>query len=275
MIAPTASLATGEPPDRPEGSLRLSIVAVAAFQLRRLLTLPRLAMAALGAVFPAAVMLAAARASRGRLDPDLAVVLLYVLIPEGLCMLGLLVTMCPTVADELERGTWVHVTVRPGGRKALLLGTYLAAVVWTGTIAIISLGLALAVTKVWHREQVAATLTGLVILSCLGRAALFSLPAVIMPKRALVASVGVGLMVEYLAGVMPALVNQATVSLRLRSLLVEWMGWRRNLPVEIQLLVDLQPGWVQVLAVLILTAVLLAAAIFILERRQFPPSEEV
>ncbi|MFM8635425.1 MAG: hypothetical protein ACKOEX_11560 [Planctomycetia bacterium] len=275
MIAPTAGLATGEPPDRPEGSVRSSIVAVACFQLRRLLTLPRLAMAALGAVFPAAVMLAAARASRGRLDPDLAVVLLYVLIPEGLCMLGLLVTMCPTVADELERGTWVHVTVRPGGRKALLLGTYLAAVVWTGTIAIIALGLALAVTKVRHPEQVAATITGLVILSCLGRAALFSLPAVIMPKRALVASVGVGLTVEYLAGVMPALVNQATVSLRLRSLLVEWMGWRRNLPVEIQLLVDLQPGWVQVLAVFILTAVLLAVALFILERRQFPPSEEV
>lgn len=275
MIVPTAGLANGEPPDRPEGSLRSSIVAVAGFQLRRLLTLPRLAMAALGAVFPAAVMLAAVRASRGRLDPDLAVVLLYVLIPEGLCMLGLLVTMCPTVADELERGTWVHVTVRPGGRKALLLGTYLAAVVWTGTIAIIALGLALAVTKVRHPEQVAATITGLVILSCLGRAALFSLPAVIMPKRALVASVGVGLTVEYLAGVMPALVNQATVSLRLRSLLVEWMGWRRNLPVEIQLLVDLQPGWVQVLAVFILTAVLLAVALFILERRQFPPSEEV
>ena len=41
-------------------------VAVAGFQLRRLLTPPRLAMALLGAIFPAAVMLAAGRASRGR-----------------------------------------------------------------------------------------------------------------------------------------------------------------------------------------------------------------
>jgi hypothetical protein len=31
-------------------------------------------------------------------------VLLYALVPEMLCMLGLLVTMCPVVADELERG---------------------------------------------------------------------------------------------------------------------------------------------------------------------------
>jgi ABC-type transport system involved in multi-copper enzyme maturation permease subunit len=250
-------------------------LAVAGFQLRRLLTPPRLAMAALGAVFPAAVMLAAGRASRGRLDPDLAVVLLYVLIPEGVCLLGLLVTMSPVVSDELERGTWVHVTVRPAGRSSLLLGTFLASIVWTGVVAIVALGLALMVTRVWHPEAVLVAFSGLIILSCIGRAALFALPAVIMPKRALVASVGVAIVVEYLAGVLPAVVNQATVSLRLRTLLVEWMGWRRKLPVEIQLLVDMEPAWVQVIAVFLVAAVLLAAALFILERRQFPPSEEV
>ena len=133
----------------------------------------------------------------------------------------------------------------------------------------------MAVTKVWHPEAVAAAFTGLIILSCIGRAALFALPAVIMPKRALVASVGVAIVVEYLAGVLPAVVNQMTVSLRLRTLLVEWMGWRRKLPVEIQLLVDMRPVWVQVLAVFLLATVLLTAAALILERRQFPPSEEV
>ena len=50
-------------------------------------------------------------------------------------MLGLLVTMCPVVADELERGTWQHVVVRPGGRRSLLLGTFLAAVIWTASVA--------------------------------------------------------------------------------------------------------------------------------------------
>ena len=40
--------------------------------------------------------------------------MIYALIPEALCVLGLLVTMCPVVADELERGTWIHVAVRPG-----------------------------------------------------------------------------------------------------------------------------------------------------------------
>jgi hypothetical protein len=41
------------------------------------------------------------------------------------------------------------------------------------------------------------------------------------------------------------------------------------------LLVDMQPAWVQVVAVFLLAAVLLTVALVILERRQFPPSEEV
>jgi len=249
--------------------------AVAEFQLRRLCTWPRLAMAAVGAVFPAAVMLAVGRASRGALPSDVAVALLYALVPEAVCMLGLLVTMCPAVADELERGTWAHVATRPHGRRSLLLGTWLAAVIWTGLVALAALGLAIPLAKIDEPGRVAVLLAGLVGLSCAGRAALFALPAVVLPKRALVASVAVALVVEYLAGTIPAVVNQATVSLRLRSLLVAGMGWKRNLPTEMQLFIDPQPSWMHVAAVAILVAVLLGIANAILARRQFPPSDEV
>jgi len=262
-------------PRGPVAAALAGIRTVAAFQLRRLLTRPRLAMAAIGAVFPAAVMLAADRASRGRLGDDLHVAMLYGLIPEAVCMLGLLVTMCPAVADELERGTWAHLAVRPGGRRSLLLGTWVAAVIWTATVAGVATVIAVGVTDLADPWRVGRILAALVLVSCVGRAALFALPAVIMPKRALVASVGVALVVEYLAGVIPAVVNQATVSLRLRSLLVAWMGWERSLPTEAQLLVDQQPEWVQLLAVGILVAVLLTVAVAILERRQFPPSDEI
>lgn len=271
---------TPSPPDEvgAPGSLAAAAAAawtVATFQLRRLLTRPRLALAAVGAVFPAAVMVAVNRASRGRIEGDLTVAMLYALIPEAVCMLGLLVTMCPAVADELERGTWVHVAVRPGGRRSLLLGSYLAAVIWTAAVAIVATALALAVADVPDAWAVGRILVALVVVSCAGRAALFALPAVIMPKRALVASVAVAIVVEYLAGVIPAIVNQATVSLRLRSLLVAWMGWERKLPTEVQLLVDARPTWVHLAAVAILVAVLLTAAVAILDRRQFPPSDEI
>jgi ABC-type transport system involved in multi-copper enzyme maturation permease subunit len=249
------------------------ILAVAAFQLRRMLAPQRVILAALGAAFPAAVMLAVRRIA-GDIDRDFAVVLLYALVPEALCMLGLLVTMCPVVADELERGTWQHVAVRPWGRRSLLLGTFLAAVIWTTAVALFALVLTLVAAGLPGSGRLAAVFAALVVISCVGRAALFALPAVIVPKRALVASVSAALVVEYLAGFLPAVVNQLTVSLRLRSLLVRWMGWERALPTELQLLVDTQPAWVQIMAVVALASVMLLAAGAILARRQFPPAEE-
>jgi ABC-type transport system involved in multi-copper enzyme maturation permease subunit len=249
------------------------ILAVAGFQLRRLLAPQRVILALVGAAFPAVVMLAVRRIA-GNIDRDFGVVLLYALIPEAVCMLGLLVTMCPVVADELERGTWQHVAVRPGGRRSLLVGTFLAAVAWTATVALLALGLTLLVAGLPGSERLAAVFAGLVFVSCIGRAALFALPAVILPKRALVASVAAALVVEYMAGFLPAVINQLTVSLRLRSLLVQWMGWERALPTELHLLIDPQPAWVQLMAVVAIATVMLGAAGAILASRQFPPAEE-
>ena len=269
MLPPPAAAAQA----LPRGTLLAAVMAVAGFQLRRLFTLPRLAIAALGVLFPAAVLLAVRTTLSGSMDGTV-VVILYALIPEAVCMLGLLVTMCPAVADELERGTWAHIAVRPHGRRALLLGTFVAAVAWTAAVAILALCLALAVSGMAHPWKRFPLFAGLVGLSCLGRAALFALPAVIVPKRALVASVGVAIVVEYLAGFLPAVVNQLTVSLRLRSLLVQGMGWGRQMPAGMQLLIDPNPAWVQCGAVVLLAGVLLGASVLILDRRQFPPSEE-
>lgn len=249
------------------------IRAVAGFQLRRLVTPQRLALGLVGAAFPAALVLAVRRIEPG-LDRDVLVALIHALIPEAVCMLGLLVSMCPAVADELERGTWPHVVVRPGGRRALLVGTMVAAVTWTAGIALVALALALGAAGLGDSPGLPVMFATLVVLSCLGRAALFALPAVIVPRRALVASVGVAVVVEYLAGFLPAVVNQLTVSLRLRSLLVSWMAWRQKLPAELRLIVDDRPPWMQVTALVLLAATLLVIAVLILERRQFPPAAE-
>lgn len=263
------------PDDRAPLPAVASVAAVARFQLARLLTWPRLALALLGATFPVAVLVAARNGVGAPIDERFGIPMLYALIPEAVCLLGLLVTMCPLVADELERGTWVHVAVRPGGRRSLLLGTWLAAVTWTGAVGLLALVLALAAGCIDSGRPLFFTFALLVVLSCVGRAALFALPAVIVPKRALVASVGVALVVEYLAGFIPAVINQFTVSLRLRTLLVAWLDLRRTLPAEVSiLLVDDRRPWFQVAAVLGLSAVLLGAAWAILEWRQFPPSEE-
>lgn len=273
VAAPETTASSAEAP--PRGSLFSSVVTIADFQLRRMLTRSRLLVAAIGILFPSAVIAAVGRTAGFPLDPDLAALLVYALIPEAVCVLALLVTMCPAVADELERGTWIHVAVRPGGRRAMLLGTFAAAVIWTVGVGSIALVPAILITGTKDVAHLFLLMLGLLILSAVGRGALFALPAVIVPKRAMVASVGLAVVVEYLAGLLPAVINQATVSLRLRSLLVEGMGWRRQLPAEVQLLIDSQPAVVHVLAVFALVTILLSIAVVIVERRQFPPSEEI
>ncbi len=273
--AGTADTGGGFSSSPPTPSLLSSAFTIAEFQLRRMLTRSRLAVAAIGILFPAAVVAAVGRTAGFPIERDLAALLIYALVPEAVCVLALLVTMCPVVADELERGTWIHVAVRPSGRRAMILGTYAAAVVWTVSVATLALIPAVLISGTDEPFHVFAVMLGLIILSATGRGALFALPAVIVPKRAMVASVGLALVVEYLAGLLPAVINQATVSLRLRSLLVEGMGWRRRLPAEVQLLIDPQPPTVHILAVVILVTILLSAAVVIVERRQFPPSEEI
>ena len=269
QIAETHDLPQSPPLER---NWFAAIRAVTGFQLNRLMTRPRLAMGLVGALFPAAVMFAVIRTAP--INRDMTVAMIYVLIPEALCVLGLLVTMCPVVADELERGTWIHVTVRPGGRQSLLLGTFAAAVIWTGGVSLVALMLTLFIAQPTQPIGLVVMFTVLIGISCVGRAALFALPAVILPKRALIASVGVALVVEYFAGLLPAVVNQVTVSLRLRSLLVEWMEWREDLPIEMTLFVDDYSAPIQLVAVCILVFILLTTAGFILNRRQFPPSVE-
>ena len=269
QIAETHDLPQSPPLER---NWFAAIRAVTGFQLNRLMTRPRLAMGLVGALFPAAVMFAVIRTAP--INRDMTVAMIYVLIPEALCVLGLLVTMCPVVADELERGTWIHVTVRPGGRQSLLLGTFAAAVIWTGGVSLVALMLTLLIAQPTQPIGLVVMFTVLIGISCVGRASLFALPAVILPKRALIASVGVALVVEYFAGLLPAVVNQVTVSLRLRSLLVEWMEWREDLPIEMTLFVDDYSAPIQIVAVCILVFILLTTAGFILNRRQFPPSVE-
>jgi len=271
----TAQPTAAAPKPTSAGSLLTSVTTIAEFQLRRMLTRLRLAVAVIGILFPSAVVAAVGRTAGFPLDRDLAAMLIYALVPEAVCVLALLVTMCPAVADELERGTWIHVAVRPGGRRGMILGTFAAAVLWTVGVAGLALIPAVAISGTDEPARVFFVMLGLVMISAAGRGALFALPAVIVPKRAMVASVGLALVVEYLAGLLPAVINQATVSLRMRSLLVEWMGWRRQIPAEFQLLIDSQPPSVQVLAVLGLVTILLVAAVIIVESRQFPPSEEI
>lgn len=135
------------------------IAAVFAFECRRAAGWRR-GLLVLGlASFPA-VILWLIRREGGLLDrPDAWPIALFVLIPELVCLLGLLLWVTPLVQAEVEGKTWPYLAVRPAGKLPILLGKYAAGVLWSMVTGWLALALAAAVL-LWplHRETMAPLL---------------------------------------------------------------------------------------------------------------------
>ena len=119
-----------------------NVRAVFLFEWKRALTLPRMAWWAVLALFPVFIV-GVVRFTAHRNPPrDFWVYLLYALIPMLVSMLGTLLWATPAISAELERRSWVYLTVRPNGGPSVLLGKYLAAVTWVIPPALIGLSIA-------------------------------------------------------------------------------------------------------------------------------------
>lgn len=206
-------------------SILRATVAVFAFECRRALGWRR-GLLVLGlASFPA-VILWLIRHEGGKLDRQEAWPLaLFILIPELVCLLGLLLWVAPMVQTEVEGKTWPHLAVRPAGKLPILLGKYAAGVFWTVLTA--WLALAVAMWVVWPLDEglrVVNVIATLSVLSSMAYGALFSLFGVVFLRRGMIFAVGYTL-VEFLVRLIPAIIRQLTVQYHLQSLLVAWMRW--------------------------------------------------
>ncbi|NQT36191.1 MAG: hypothetical protein HQ581_01800 [Planctomycetes bacterium] len=240
------------------------------FELQRTLTPARLAYGAGLALFPALVTLLMRTAGGGQLDAEM---ILFVLIPEVVCVLGLLLWAAPAVHAELEGRTWIYLAVRPGGRTAVLWGKYLTAVAWTAVTAWIGLTLALLVLQPSDAGRLWGVMAVLVLLSCLTYGALYSLLGTIFLKRAMSICVFHALVLELVVGLIPAVINQFTVQYHLRCLLAIWIRWKKS-PGEMQSWYGSAPAWQHVALLLAAVMVLMAIAGVILRYRELIRSED-
>jgi ABC-type transport system involved in multi-copper enzyme maturation permease subunit len=256
-------------------SLPSSVGTVVRFELRRSWTLPRLAVWVGLVLFPV-LIIGLLRYGSGfpNNPPYYWSIVLYGLIPEATCLAGLLLWMSPAVHTELERKTWVYLAVRPSGRRSLLLGKYVTSLIWTISAAWVALLIAVPLASPPAAWRTWAVLSMLVVLSCLGRGAIYALLSVIIPSRAMVFAVVYTMIFEFLVGLIPALINQFTVQLRLRSLLVLWMDWSDTLPETSRLLFDESSTAQHLILLTIHIIIALSLAIFVLEQRQFAASDE-
>ncbi len=256
-----------------------NVGAVFAFEWRRALTPGRIAWWLVLAAFPVFLVTvvrinADFRAPQNPEEADLVRAgwawFLFVLIPMLVTMLGTLLWTAPAVSAELERKSWVYIAIRPDGRTAMLLGKYLAAVIWVLLAALTGLLISVMIAGAQDTMQILMTLIGITLFAVPSYAAAYLLIGVLFPQRAMVLAVAYSLMFEVLISFIPAMVNQLTVSWRLRSLLCYWCD------IEMPPSVDFAtpPAWLHVLLLIIYPLALLAASVYLIRRREFSSAAE-
>ena len=254
-----------------------AVWSVLQFEFRRALTWQRLVFVAALALFPAG-MISLIQHQGGHLQRGPAAeIALFVLIPEVLCLLGLLLWAAPAVYSELEGKTWIYLAVRPAGRGSILVGKYLAAVAWTILTGWLSLALCLGVLRFdMSVSHLMIPLAALVVCSCVVYGALYILIGVLFLQKALVAAVAYTALMETLIAWLPAMINHFSVQYHLRCLLLKWTN-HPDLPGSRQfsaLFLSTDPAWQHVALLLGATVVLLTAALLVLLRRQLVIARE-
>lgn len=259
-------------------SLGGKIAATIRFDFRRSLTAGRLSVFLVLSLFPPAIL---AINSLG-----VGIEAAPVIIGVTVMMVGLLAELLwatPIVYGELEGKTWVFLAIRPRGIAALLLGKYLTAVLWTLAVCGTSLTLCVlvaAVVQVPNTPRIWLVFSSLICLAAFAYAAIFALIGVIFHRRAMVFAMAYVILFEILIAQIPAVINQITVRHHLTALAVKWLKFRSLGDEEVPdfilqyMLGAQEPDWQNLLMVVGTTTFALAAAMWIIYRREFATADE-
>ncbi|QDV45027.1 ABC-2 family transporter protein [Stieleria neptunia] len=254
---------------------------VMVFELRRSLTVGRIAIWFLLVAFPVAIITAIhliAKIEMGeRFDPEKLVeplgMAMYFLIPEVSCLLGLLLWATPAISTEIEGQTWVYLTMRSSGRRMVLIGKYLTAVVWTLSASLAAVALCTVVVDSPIGSETWWVLTKLVVLSCFVHAALYLMIGTLFYRRTMVTAVMYTVVVEYVFSFIPALVNKFTINYRLRGLLADWMQWD-NARSQAEHIFGNEPVSTHLQLLGLMVVVFLGIALYRVERTEYPTQQE-
>jgi hypothetical protein len=262
----------------------LGILAVIRFQMWRSLTAMRWLWWFVLVIFPPAVVALTFVAAR---DEDVREEMLrqiqiqeiYVLVPNVLCMLGVFLWTSTVLQSEIENRSWIYVAVRPDARWAHIIGSYIVAVLWTISAALVSLAICVAEIGVPREErfQIVSTLTLLVVISSFAYASIYLLIGVLFFRRAMIVAVVYTLGIEFLLGALPTTISQLTLQYRLRSIWFIRMGWLDGRPPGMDIPIQLfgkPPISLHVAGLAIVTCLCIIASGWLVSRREIPIQEE-
>jgi ABC-type transport system involved in multi-copper enzyme maturation permease subunit len=253
-----------------------NVGAVFLFEWKRALTLPRMAWWGVLAAFPVFIIGMVRIIAGTGLPREFWAGCLFALVPMLVAMLGSLLWTTPAISAELERRSWMYLTVRPHGGTAVLLGKYLAAVTWVIPPALAGLSIAVPLAATGDGWRLWWTMARLVCLACPAYAAVYLLLGTLMPRRGMVLGVAYTLIFEFIISFVPAVINRITVQYRLRALLEVWCDlpffWGR--PSTGPAMNSDAQTWQHVAILMLIAPVLLALSIAILRWSEFSSSAE-
>lgn len=256
------------------------VLDVALFEIKRSMTLGRSAIWLMLACFPIALVLtlritiyfATGDPSENRIPFEAWGFIAHYLIPEVICLLGLLLWATPAISTEVESQTWIYLAMRRPGRTWVVLGKYLTSVVWTFCAAVVAATGCVMIIGSEGGVQLWLALVTISLLSCFAHGALYLLIGLVFFRRTMVAAVAYTLLIEYGLSALPSIANQFSINFQLRSLLDKWLGTSVNIALDD--ITKSDPLWLNLAVLLVMTLVLLGFAVGRTISSEFPTQQD-
>ena len=248
------------------------VLDVIRFELSRSLTLARLLVWAGLVAFPVTLVGILSQSVNVQREEPMGFIL-FLLVPEVVCLLGLLLWATPAIATEIEGQTWIYLAMRRTGRGVVALGKYLTAVFWTLSAALVAIPICVIFIRPENPIRMLVVMCVLATLSCFAYAALYLFIGLLFRKRTMVTAVGFTLAIEFGLSFVPALANKLTVNYRLRGLLADWLQWD-EVRSRAELVFGSEPASTHLIALAIYTAALLVISLWRLHVSEFPSQQD-
>ena len=245
-----------------------AVVAVIRFELQRMLTTARITGWVALAGFPPLITLLLVLQARGNTGWETMV--MFVLIPNVLCLLSLLLWVTPLVFSELEGRSWIYLASRPGGRTSVMLGKYFAGVLRTVLAGWAAITLCTIIARPPHMIRDMGVMYLTVVAASFTYGALYTLIGVTFHRRATVIAAAYTMIIEVAVSWVPAVINQLTVAYHLRSVFADLIGQR---PAWKQQFSSASP-WSHLLFMLVLSTTFLFLANLVLNRSQYVKADD-
>ncbi len=258
-----------------------SILATIEFEFSRVMTVRRLSVALVMALFPPMMVLILTSREEFQFG-ELVICVLCGMV----CLLSLLLWATPNVYTELEGKSWTFITTRPYGRWSILFGKYLVAASWSFLVSWVGMSLCilavnpdqLLTSGQLPRLELWCYLSLLLGLASCVYAAIFSFFGVIVQRRAMVVAVGYFLIFEVILVFVPAVIGKLAMTYHMFCLLILWIGWITPDPdigqQEFEAIYGIFPAWLHLLAIFTVTAVMLTLAAFVIRYREYITLED-